>query len=428
MRKFIAVFKREYLERVRSRWFVFATVFGPLLMLAVIFVPALLGARTKASADVNHVAILDATGTDIGRRIALELSGGVAGDTSTTRVVPVSPGDLAAAESTATHDVVAKRLQGYFVLDSATVAGRSARYSGRNASSLSDLEQLRSAVRQSVLAYRMEAAGLDPDRVRALTDSRLTLNAERLNERGRGGSGGVNLIFGIVVALLLYMSILLYGFTVLRGVQEEKQTRVAEMVLSSVRADTLLAGKVLGIGAVGLTQMLVWAVTAALFFTYREGIMAAAGLPALPFQLPDISIGMVLVLFLFFVLGFLLYATLFASVGAMVNSDQEAQQAALPVTFLLIAAMLFLQPVMQNPNSRLAEIVSWVPFTAPVIMPLRLTLTAVSTKELSLVLLGIAITVAASIWFAARIYRVGLLMYGKHPSLRELARWLRYAG
>ncbi len=428
MRKLIAVFKREYVERVRSRWFVFATVFGPLLMLAVIFVPALLGARTKASADVNHVAILDVTGTDIGRRVALELSGGVAGDTATTRVVEVSPVDLAAAESTASRDVVAKRLQGYFVLDSATVAGRSARYAGRNASSISDLDQLRSAVRQSVLAYRLEAAGLDPDRARALTDSRLSLDAERLNENGRGGSGTVSLIFGIMVALLLYLSIFLYGFTVMRGVQEEKQTRVAEMVLSSARADTLLAGKVLGIGAVGLTQMLVWTFASALLFRYREGLMSVAGMPPIPLQLPDISVGMVVVLLLFFVLGFLLYATMFAAVGAMVNSDQEAQQAAQPVTFLLVAAILFLQPVMQNPNSRLAEIVSWVPFTAPVIMPLRLTLTSVSTRELSLVLLGIAITVAASIWFAARIYRVGLLMYGKRPSLRELVRWLRYAG
>ncbi len=428
MRKFLAVFKREYLERVRSRWFVFATVFGPLLMVAIIFVPPLLGSRTKASADVNHVAILDATGTDIGRRIALELNGGVAGDTSATRVVTVAPGDLAAAESTATHDVVAQRLQGYFVLDSATTAGRSARYAGRNASSISDIEQLRAAVRQSVLAYRLETAGLDPDRVRSLTETRLSLDAERLNERGRGGSGTVSLIFGIVVALLLYMSIFLYGFTVMRGVQEEKQTRVAEMVLSSARADTLLAGKVLGIGAVGLTQMLAWALASVLLFRYREGIMAAAGLPAIPFQLPDIAVGMMLVLLLFFVLGFLLYATMFASVGAMVNSDQEAQQAAQPVTFLLIAAILFLQPVMQNPNSRLAEIVSWIPFTAPVIMPLRLTLTTVSTTELGLVLLGIALTVVASIWFAARIYRVGLLMYGKRPTLRELFRWLRYAG
>lgn len=428
MGKFTAIFRREYLERVRSRWFIIATVFGPLLMLAVIFVPSLLGSRTRASADVSRVAILDATGTDIGRRMALALSGGLAGDTSTTRVTPVTAATLAPAESAAAGEVMAGGLQGYFVLDSATASGRSARYAGRNASSISDLEQLRSVLRQSVLGYRLEAAGLAPAQVDEITATRITLDAERLNERGRGGSGMVSLMFGVFVAFLLYMAILLYGMSVLRGVQEEKQTRVAEVVLSSARADTLLAGKVLGIGAVGLTQMLVWVCAAALLFRYRGGLLAAAGLPDLPITLPTIGLGMLAVLLLFFLLGFTLYASLFAAVGAMVSSEQEAQQAAQPVIFLMIAAILFLQPVLQNPNSRMAEVVSWIPFTAPVIMPLRLTLTTVSTGELTLVLTGIAATCALAVWMAARIYRVGLLMYGKRPTIPELVRWIRRAG
>lgn len=427
MRKFAAIFHREYMERVRSRWFIVATVFGPLLMLALVFVPSMLGSRTRASEDVGRVAILDATGTDIGQRMALSLSGGLAGDTSLTRVVAVTPATLAPTESAATADVMAERLQGYFVLDSATVQGLSARYAGRNASSISDLEQLRTVVRQSVLAYRLEAAGLDPSRVEELTRTRLSLDAERLTERGRGGSGMVSVLFGIFVAMLLYVAILLYGMSVMRGVQEEKQTRVAEVVLSSARADTLLAGKVLGIGAVGLTQMLVWVMAAAFFFRYRATLLSMAGLPNLPFELPDIGIGMLLLLLLFFLAGFTLYASLLAAVGAMVNNDQEAQQAAQPVIFLMIAAMLFLQPVLQNPNSRMAEIVSWIPFTAPVIMPLRITLTTVSVTELVLVLLGISITCALAVWMAARIYRVGLLMYGKRPTLTELARWVRRA-
>jgi len=427
MGKFVAIFNREYMERVRSRWFVVATVFGPILMLALIFVPSILGSRTGASEDVGRVAILDATGTHIGRRMALSLSGGLAGDTSLTRIVPVTAATLAPAESAATAEVMAGGLQGYFVLDSGTVQGRSARYAGRNASSISDLERLRAVVRQSVLAYRLEAAGLDPSRVDELTSTRLSLDAERLNERGRGGSGMVSVLFGIFVAMLLYVAILLYGMSVLRGVQEEKQTRVAEVVLSSARSDTLLAGKVLGIGAVGLTQMLAWVVAAALLFRYRATLLGMAGLPNLPFSLPDIGIGMLVVLLFFFLAGFILYASLLAAVGAMVNNEQEAQQAAQPVIFLMIAAMLFLQPVLQNPNSRLAEVVSWIPFTAPIIMPLRMTLTTVSMVELILVLAGIAITCALAVWLAARIYRVGLLMYGKRPTMRELARWIRRA-
>lgn len=427
MGKTWTVFVREYVERVRSKWFIIGTIFGPLLFGAIMILPAVLGARTKASRDVSDVVVLDATGTDLGRRVADRLSGGPMGDTTLARVVPVAPAQLAAAESTTTRQVMAKEIQGYFVLDSATLAGRSARYAGRNASSISDLDQLRTAARQAVLAYRLETAGLDVDRVQALTEMKLSLDAERITDEGRGGSGIANTLFGVVVAMLLYFSIFLYGINVMRGVQEEKQTRVAEVVLSSAPADALLGGKVLGIGAVGLTQMLIWAAAGVALAKWRGAILGALGVPALSFPLPSISMGAIVLLLLFFVLGYLLYASLFAAVGAMVNSDQDAQTAAQPVIMLLIASVLFLQPVMQNPSSRLAEIVSWIPFTAPVMMPMRMTLVAIPPLELAAVLLGIALTVAVVIWLAARIYRVGLLMYGKRPSLGELARWVRRA-
>ncbi|HEY0972466.1 MAG TPA: ABC transporter permease [Gemmatimonadales bacterium] len=427
MDKMFIVARREYLERVRSKWFLIGTFFGPILLAVIMFLPAVLGSRTGASRDVSNVAIVDATGTDLGRRVADRLSGGPMGDTSMARVLPVEPAGLAAAESLATRQVMERELQGYFVLDSATLAGLSARYAGRNASSISDLDRLESAVRQSVLSHRLEAAGMDPDRVRAVTETRLDLSSEQITERGRGGSGTANIIFGMSVGFLLYFVIFLYGYNVLRGVQEEKQTRVAEVVLSSAPATSLLGGKVLGIGLVGLTQMLVWTGTAILITRLRQPILAALGVESLPFRLPSISAGAIVVLLLFFVLGYALYAAMFAAVGAMVNSDQEAQQAAQPVMFLLIGSILFLQVVMQNPNGGLASAVTRIPFFAPILMPIRMSLTEVGTLELTLVLAGIALTCVAMVWLAARIYRVGLLMYGKRPSMRELVRWVRHA-
>lgn len=427
MGKTFVVAKREYLERVRGKWFVIATVFGPLFFGAIMIVPAVLGARTGASRDVADVAILDATGTDVGRRLGDRLRGPT-GDTTLARVVTVAPDGLAAAESTATRAVAARELQGYFVLDGATLQGISARYAGRNVSSVSDIEELRTSVRNTVLAYRLEQSGVPPQQVRSLTETRLQLATERLSERGRGGSGVANVIFGGAVAILLYFSIFIYGLNVMRGVQEEKQTRVAELVVSSARPDALLAGKVLGIGAVGFTQLAIWAAAAAVLFNVRGRILRAFGVESMSIPLPDISVGVAALLLLFFVLGFILYASLFAAVGAMVNSDQEAQQAAQPVMFLLVSSVLFLQPTLQNPNSRMAEVVSWIPFTAPVMMPLRMSLTSVPPIELALVLLGIALTCALVTWLAARIYRVGLLMYGKRPSMGELWRWVRQAG
>lgn len=427
MGKTFVVAKREYLERVRGRWFAIATVFGPLLFGALLILPEVLGSRTAASRDVADVAILDATGTDVGQRLGDRLRGAT-GDTTLARVVRVAPAGLAAAESTATRAVTARELQGYFVLDAATLAGLSARYAGRNATSGADMDELRTAVRNTVLAYRLERSGISTAEVRSLTETRLALETERLTAQGRGGSGTGNVMFGIAVAMLLYLAIFIYGIAVLRGVQEEKQTRVAEVVVSSVSSDALLAGKVLGIGGMGLTQLVIWAVAAVAFFLQRERVLAAFGVDAATLPLPQVSVGAGALLLLFFLLGYVLYAALFAAVGAIVNSEQEAQQAALPVTILLVASVMFLQPVLQNPNSATALAVSWIPFTAPVMMPLRMALTSVPPLELALVLLGIAGTCVAVIWLAARIYRVGLLMYGKRPTIGELVRWIRYAG
>jgi ABC-2 type transport system permease protein len=134
---------------------------------------------------------------------------------------------------------------------------------------------------------------------------------------------------------------------------------------------------------------------------------------------------LVVALVLFFILGYGLYAALFAAVGAMVSSQEDANQAAQPVIMLLVFSIIFAQPVMFNPTSRMAEVVSWIPFSAPVIMPLRMAVIQVPWYELVGSLTGVALTCAVCVWLSARIYRVGLLMYGKRPTMRELARWIR---
>ena len=347
-------------------------------------------------------------------------------------------------EDRATLAVQDKSIRGYFVIDSNTVAGRSVRYAGRNASSLQDVETLSAVIRQQVLAQRLSAAGIDAARVSALTGSRLQVTTEKIGDHGREkGSGMGNVIFGYVVALLLYMMIVIYGQTILRGVMEEKTTRVAEVVVSSVSTDTLLAGKIIGVGLVAITQVLAWiALSLAFAVKVLPGLMAkfadgapAAGGPggtpsmtALAAALPSLSLGTGLALLAFFVLGFIFYASLFAAVGAMVNNQEDVQQAQMPVMLLLISSVIFMTPIMTNPGSGLARTMSLLPFSAPILMPLRMTLVAVPWYELALSLGGVATACVAAIWLSARIYRVGLLMYGKRPSVGELARWVRYAG
>ena len=446
MGKLWAVITREFMERVRTKWFVIATVLGPVFLAALLFFPAWLAMRNAASAGTADIIILDATEVGLGERVrrSLRTAGPRAAEpalTGNTQLRVVAPAQLAAAESAATREVMQKKTQGYLVLDARAVRGDSAYYSGRNASSVGDTRRLENAVRQAALAVRLEREGLDPARIDAITQPRLRLGAERLSERGRGGSGQANAVFAVAVAFLLYTAILLYGQNVLRSVVDEKQSRVAEVVLSSMKPGTLLAGKVIGVGAVGITQQIIWLGATAYIGSWLAPFLArmqggrattAGGVPAaggatVAAALPDVSLGSIGLILVFFVLGYLLYASLYAAVGSTVNSEQEAQQAVGPIMILVIGSAILIQPVMLNPTSGLARAASLVPFSAPIIMPLRMSLTTVPPVDVLLSVAGLVVACVGTVWIAARIYRVGLLMYGKRPTLREVIRWARYS-
>ena len=427
MAKLWAIIKREYLERVRSKWFLIATFFGPIFFAAIIIVPAWLSSRSKATTDVYNITILDATGTGFGQRLALAIAGDTTDKTKIAVVRVVAPAELTQAESLATREVMRKEKVGYLVVDQQTVAGESARYAGRNASSIPDVAQIRSALRQTILASRLEAMGIDNSRTRELTFIPLDFSTERISERGRGGSGMASVMFGFAIGFLLYMTIIIYGQTIMSSVIEEKTSRVAEVVMSSVPTDTLLAGKVLGVGAVGLTQQILWVATTYILLKLRAPIMAKLGAPTMSFTLPEISLEAAILLLLFFLLGFIFYSSLYAAVGSSVNSEQEARQAATPLMIMIVCAGVFIQPVLLNPTGTTAQVLSLVPITSPIIMPIRMAVTAVPPLELAASLAFLAIGCVAALWLASRIYRVGLLMYGKRPTMREMARWVSYS-
>lgn len=427
MGKLWAVLEREYSERVRTKWFLISTFFGPVLLAAMMIIPAWLSIRSREAVDLTNVVVIDATGTDLGNGIAEALASGPRTARRRPEVRVVSPAQVSQAESTVTRQVMSERYNGYIVLDEETTRGERARYAGRSAGSLPAMDRLEDVVRNEVLRDRLERSGIAAADAKELALFRLRLSTERITDRGRGGSGEVSAIFAFAVAFLLYMVIIFYGQAIMRGVMEEKQTRVAEVIVSSIKPDSLLAGKVLGVGAVGLTQQIVWVLTGLLLIDLRAPILRALGAPVPTMQLPSISLEAAVLLFLFFLLGFAFYMALFAAVGAMVNTEQEAQQASMPVMMLVIAAVLFIQPVTFNPSGPLAQWASIVPFTSPILMPVRLSMISVPWVEIVAGLVVLLLAGSAAVWMAARIYRVGLLMYGKRPTLRELGHWIRYA-
>ncbi len=438
MGKLIAIIRREYLERVRTKWFVIATLLGPILFLLLTALPAFLTAGSKATAESANITIIDATGANLGPRVVLALV-----DTSNVKptVVITPPIETAAAESLATHEVLSNQRIGYLVLDSRTMLGFKARYVGRNSTTVREMSRLGRAVDKAVLGLRLERAGLDAGRIDSLVRFNVELDKTQLSDKGRERTGTGNSVVGLMVAFLLYTVLIIYGQTVLRSVIEEKATRVAEVVISSVRPEILLAGKIIGIGGVAITQFGVWILGS--FWvgsTVLPAIMKSKSLGMSPAaadsltrsndvftSLPAFSATLVIAPLLFFVLGYIFYACLYAAVGSTVNSESEAQQAATPVVMLLVLSAACLQPVAFAPQSTIAVVMSLLPVSAPIVMPMRLTLVQVPNWQIFASLLGMTLSCAAAIWFSARIYRVGLLMYGKRPTIRELFKWLRYS-
>ncbi len=425
MRKFWVVFRREYVERVRSKWFLVATIAGPLVFGGIGIAQVALTQRAQTPADVSDILVLDATGLGLGHRVAEGLGGGIGGDTATAAVRVVAPADLRDAERDALSRVMHRQRTGYLVLNDSTVAGLRARYAGRNASSLADMDEIKKVVRDAVLTARLERAGLDPRRIRALTTLPLTVTADRVTDQGRGGSGMSSAVLGYVLSFVLYMMIVLYGQAILRSVIEEKTSRVAEVLVASVTPNTLLAGKVLGVGSVALTQQIVWLVASVGVFAVRGPILRAAGVSNVDITLPTVGLGAAVLLVLFFLLGFFFYAALFAAVGAVVNNSEDAQQASLPVMLVLVSTVALIVPVILSPNNAVARVASWIPVSAPILMPLRLSLVSVPWPEIAGTLVGLALACVVAIRFSARVFRIGLLMYGKRPRVREIIRWAR---
>ncbi len=427
MLKTWVVIRREFVTRVRTKWFVVATVMGPLLMATMILLPMLMA---TSGGGQRSITVLDATGTAFGEHVTQVLNEPVI-PVSATRV-EVVPSDLEVAAESLARVVGSTELDGFLILTAETIRDGAGEYRGANATSQIDMEVLQRVLRESVLTERLRLVGVDPMLVaqaqaRAGGLRTVTIRDGEATEQ----SGGSTFALAYVMWFLLYMAILLYGVQVLGAVVEEKSTRIVEVLISSLRPFELLAGKILGVGAVGLFQLLIWAVTARLLLTQRERLLELAGIEpglAASFTMPEVSVSIIVVFLVYFVLGFFLYAAVFAAVAAMSNSEAEARQAQAPVTMLyLIPAMMSLMAMMTKPDGALFIALSMIPFSSPIAMPGRWVVSDVPISELVASVAILLVALGLVTWVAGRIFRTGILMHGKRPSPKEIWRWIRTA-
>jgi len=408
-----AVARREYLERVRSKAFLISTILGPTLLAGFMIAPILL---TRQRGRPLHVAVLDASGVlgaEVGESLARRKVGGQ--ERFVVEVAP--PGPEEGTRAALQERVVAGGLDGYLYLSKDALERSAVEYYGKNVSNMMDLQLMNKAVEDALVSRRLARDGLDPERVRSLTRA-VDLKTSRVTARGAREDRGASFMLSLVLMMLLYTTLFTWGAAMMNGVLEEKTNRVVEVVVSSLPASRLFAGKLVGVGAAGLTQFLVWAACLAGVSAAGAAGMGAAG------ALPELSPGLLVAFVLFFVLGYFLYGSMYASVGAAVNTAQEAQTLVFPVMTPLLLSVVFWPMVLAAPDSTLSVVLSLVPFFAPLLMFLRMAAVSPPLWQVALSMVLMLATIAVVTWASARIYRVGILMYGKRPTFPEIMKWV----
>jgi ABC-2 type transport system permease protein len=400
--------KREYLERVRTKAFLIATVLIPILMGGFVFASGYLGTKTKS---IAHVAVVSADPqftADLKNLLETGKRSHMTVDTYTP-----SPATRTALD----EDLKNKNgITGYLWVTPSPAAGKrpAFAYVARSAGDATTVNILNNSIQTALTREELTRTGVaskDIDNLLAPVDI----------DTSATGNSKAAYSAALVLFLLMYMVIMLYGMNTARSIIEEKTSRVFEVLLATIKPEEMLAGKILGVGAVGLTQIGVWMLAAIILgSTGLAASMLGSG------KLP-ISLGQALFFVVYFLFGFLVYSSIAAALGAMTNSEQELQQLNMFLVLPLAFCMLMLFVIGAAPNSTLSTIVSLIPFCSPLLMNLRISLTTVPGWQIALSFVLMSLTILAILWVASRIYRVGILMYGKKPNLPEILRWLKYS-
>jgi len=433
MRNTWLIIKREYLERVRTRSFIVLTLLLPAIVGGAFILPMKI-ATMKSGGKTPHLVVVTSS-RQLGELARIQLLAKDRSDdeedNSTAKSssentpdkdkyvidVDTQPSD---AERAALRDrITTGAIDGYIWLSDEAIAQRKAIYSGRNATDFMDKSSLSRALTRAIAEQQLATRGVTNQQADDLFKP-VKLDMVRMENglESKASGGMFFLIFGMV--MLLYMAVIFYGVSVMRSVLEEKNTRILEVLLSSTTSTELMAGKLLGVGAVGLTQMVIWMVMA--------GSLALPSLAMYP-SLSEIHISpFALAAFVvFFLLGYLLYSAIYAGIGAMVTTEQEGQQLQIIIVLPLVVAVFVMGPILRAPDSPIAVWTSMIPFLSPLLMFARIAVQPPPAWQIALSLVLLTATIAGILLLCARIYRVGVLMYGKRPTLPEIVKWLKYA-
>ncbi len=411
MQNALLIAKREYLERIRSKAFKISTVLIPLVFGAITGVSIF--SATHLAGD-SHIVIASNDA---------QLAESVRGDLSKQKQAPQQI-DVKAPASAADLDALTRRVEnkeidGYLWLE--VIPGKlqpKVSYASRSSTSLSNDSTMQRAVRQALVRSQLQQHGMAPDAVNQLLESTDIQTMQVKNGRAVTSNADQNFWAAYAMMMLLYFSILFYGLNVGRSVIEEKTSRIFEVMLSSVKAESMMIGKLLGVGAAALTQLGIWFAVGALY----AGSQLSGGSTPL-----HIAPSLLVFFLVYFVLGFLFYSSLSCGLGACMSTEQEMNQFSIIITLPLIVSFTMFSYVLSNPGSPLSIGMSLFPPCTPLIMCLRMGVQMPPVWQLALSIVFMIVAIYIMLWLASRIYRIGILMYGKRPNLPEVIRWMRYS-
>jgi ABC-2 type transport system permease protein len=441
------VIKREYLSRVKTKGFWLGTLLLPIFMAAMAFLPSLFLLKT---AGALRLAIVDESGK-IGTPFAERIRSAPADPAETKADLAKTPAlaeeaprraralaskvtvtletpaaDAKAQNAELDRRVLAEEIDAWMRIPADVLTSNRAEYHGESVSNFVTQELLENRLSAVTRQVRLSEAGLDAAQIERLSED-VDIQTTRVTaEGGREESGMAGFFVAYFLFFLLFLTIMIWGQQVLTGVLEEKSSRIVEVIVAAVRPFEFLMGKLLGIAAVGMTQLSIW-------LGFMVLITAPAVVAALPMlassgaKIPSIAPGLLIHFLAFFLLGFLLYASYFAAIGSAFNNLQEAQQTAGFLNFILVAPFICFMAIINDPDSALSVGLSFFPLFTPLLMMLRIAVKMPPVWQVAAGYLISILAVVGMVWLCGKIYRVGILMYGKKPTLPEIWKWLRYA-
>ena len=449
MRKFLAVVKHEY-KKVVLKWsFLIGTLLLPTLAVVFTFVPMII---FSMKGEPTRIAVYDPTGkilsrleTNLSPDRMIEKAKKAAAD-SLTNITPsqeekmrnsaaqimqtfilskfATSGSVEDARAELMREVMAGQIDAYLIVP-ADFGSKDAMFEfrSRKGGDFISNDTLKDALNGAVRSQRLADANISEDRLAELS-APANLDAKGIDETGEEKDSDGVMIASFVIGLLIYITLAIYGQQILGAVVEEKETRIAEILFSSAKPFELMMGKLAGVGLAGLTQLGIWVGTIAIFLGF---VALQSDLSGILPMLPTITPLMVVYFLIFFLLGFFIYASIFAVIGAMVTTVQEGGQFTFPPMMIMLAAFYFCFAVIRDPNSSMSFWATIAPFMAPITMPVRILAEMPPFWQIALSIVVNVAAIAALVWLAARVYRVGMLMYGKRATIPEVWKWIRQA-